>query len=63
MADEWPASWFVPGMRQLVLDFLVNLEIPGIHRKYAFMYWCERVGTVITAEEVELLTGQPAGEL
>ena len=63
MADEWPDSWFEAAMRQDVLAFLVALEMPGIHKKYAFMYWCERVGTVITAEEVELLTGRPAGEL
>ena len=63
MLDILPASWFVPEMKAMVIDFLRRLPIHPADRKKLYMEWARHSGVAIEAVDIERVTGQPAGTI
>lgn len=63
MAEVWPPSWREPELKGKVIDLLCELPLSGYDRKFALFEWCKVSGAELTAEDVERVTGRPAGEL
>lgn len=63
MLELLPATWFVPEMKTQVIGFLRRLPIDPIDKKSLYTEWARHSGVVITAGDIEAVTGQKAGEV
>lgn len=63
MADVFPPSWYVPAMKDRVIDWLKWQGIEAERVKFAYTEWCARAGVRVRKEDVERLLGRSEGRV
>lgn len=63
MAEIFPPSWLRPGALPMVLDLIEYLPVDPKVKKRTLLEWAKHAGVEVTAEQVERVTGLPAGEI
>ncbi len=63
MSEDIPEEWFLEEHKPLVIGWLVIIPVPPKTKKWALWEWCQRYGFEMTREDVEAVTGLPAGEI
>lgn len=61
--EIFPSNWFRPELVDEVQEFIRLLPIPPEDRKRVYQEWAEVSGVEVTGEDIERVTGIPAGEI
>ena len=62
MSEALPPEWDSPEDKERVIRLLIRLPISPRQKKFVLYEWCGLHGVDMTAEDVERVTGRPAGE-
>lgn len=61
MAEVFPHSWFVPARKDDVIEWLQNMPVNPEEKKAILHEWAAHAGVDLTGEDIEAVTGHPAG--